>query len=178
MDFPQEQTLPLLVHTGMAALGGLGDGRLTSESGTSIVISPQNGTVIYAPMIIPWPYTVARVFWMNGSTVTTGENDFGIYSTGGSRLYHTGKKTLSGASQTQFVALGEPFVLSPGEYYFALFYSGTVTSRWFGISAVESARLAGYQAQISQVECPATASFISAQAPMPICGVTRTSAGF
>lgn len=176
MDFPQEGLTPYLVHTGMANISGLGDALFTLSTRTTAAISPVSGTAVYIPVTFPWTYLAKRAFWANGSTVTSAENDFGIYTTSGTRIYHTGKKALSGASGPQFVSTGN-LVVAPGEYYFALFVTGTTTSRWNGYTGVESARTAGCLSQAGLTELPEEATFAAAVAAMPICGVTKLGTG-
>lgn len=133
---------------------------------------------IYVPVLIPWPYTVRRVFWVNGSTITTTNADFGIYTVDGTRIYSTGSTAMSGASAPQFVTPTE-FTLSSGAYYFAWTCSNT-TSRATGAAAVTaSQRLAGVLQQASALPLPATMTGAAvSNAVYPLCGVTRTTSGF
>lgn len=181
-DFPVSSLSPLTIATPTQhALAVLGT--CASSSSNAGNVSPTKERAVYIPFVVPNRYPVARVFWVNGATVTSSENDLGIYTLDGKRLYRTGKTVLSGATQTQFVTPSTPFLLSPGTYYFALlFVSGTVTSRWYGFGGTVTAevmRAAGIREQGGITELPETATFASATAlTIPHIGVTRTASGF
>lgn len=179
-DFPRGETLPLFVSSIVqfspvsAAQGYL------ASANTAAFNWPAEKEIIYIPMSIPWSYPVNRVFWANGSTVTSN-NDFGIYTKDGARLYSTGSTTAVGVSQCQFVTPGTPFVLAPGDYYFGLSMEGTVTNRAHGFSTVAAAegRMVGLLQQLSTFPLPSTATFAAwASTGVPLCGITRTASGF
>jgi hypothetical protein len=107
--------------------------------------------------------------------------DFGIYTADGSRLFSTGSTAMSGASALQYVAVGTPFILSPGLYYFAIDFEGTVTTRGWGVSTVTTTegRLAGMLQQLETFPLPEKATFAAwASTGFPLCGITRTASGF
>jgi len=138
--------------------------------------------VSYAPVIVPYPYPVKRVFWVNGSTITTTNVDFGIYTWDGTRIYNTGSTAMSGASAVQYVTPGTDFILSPARYYFAWTCNGT-TSRGYagGSTSANAPRLAGMLEETTGgFGLPATMTPVAyARSWGPsVCGVTRTTTGF
>ncbi len=176
-DFPTDQ-LPLHVHT-WSACGPVGILRIALGSTPPAAFTTTANRATYMPMIIPWEYPVKRVFWVNGSTITTTNVDFGIYTSSGVRLYSTGSTAMVGASLTQYVTPSVPFVLPAGMYYFAWTCSGT-TSRGFGnaVSAVQNGNLMGLLSQSTALPLPATATFVTVSSGMIFCGITRTESGF
>lgn len=172
------QTVPLFVSTlsryatavGLrAAAGAQGSGNLTWVA----------NDVVYAPVSIPWPYPVSRVFWANGSTLTSSHADFGIYTPSGTKIYSTGSTVMSGTQAPQYTT-PTSFLLDPGDYYFA-FWCDNTTSRAYGLTTVGTAAgaLCGFQTQAGQSACPATATFAAFSTNLvPLCGVTRTPSGF
>lgn len=135
----------------------------------------------YVPMTIPFPYPVRRVFWGNGSSAG-GNFDFGIYTQDGARIYSTGSTGGSGNSAPQFVTLGTPVLLRPGDYYFALNHDASTANRVWGSAAItaEIQRWGGiYQQAVGAVTLPASATFATAtQANVALCGITWTTSGF
>lgn len=87
---------------------------------------PAANQAIYIPVSIPFYFPVARVFWVNGSTVT-GNKDFGIYTWDGAKIYSTGSTAESGASAVQYVSVSGGLVLAPGSYFFGISCSGPPT---------------------------------------------------
>lgn len=133
---------------------------------------------VYVPVLIPWPYTVRRVFWINGSTITSSNADFGIYTAEGTKIYSTGSTAMSGASAPQFVTPTE-FTLSPGAYYFAWACNNTTSRAYGSTTAANTLRMAGVLQQASAFALPATMTGASvSNAVYPLCGITRTTSGF
>lgn len=179
-DFPSLPPTPLHVHT----WSGYGCG-YESILGTFTLASitwPVADTAFYVPVWFPWPYPVRRVFWVNGSSVTTTNMDFGIYTASGTRIYSTGSTAAVGASAVQYVTPTE-FLLSPGRYYFALADSSITANRGgqgtTTLVTVSQLRRAGVLQEATALPLPATMTGIAvANACFPICGVTRTTTGF
>ncbi len=181
-DFPTNIPTPLFVHTWtrwgplLEACKGAGSATLAS------LTWPVANTAFYLPVWIPWPYSVERVFWVNGSSVTSTNMDFGIYTADGTRIYSTGSTAASGASATQYVTPGTDILLTPGRYYFALSDSSTTANRGgSGTTAfsVARVRLAGLLQEASALPLPATMTPAAvANSCFPLCGVTRTTTGF
>lgn len=138
--------------------------------------------VAYCPMALPFPYQVNRVWWVNGSTNTTTNVDFGIYSAvDGTRIYNTGSTVMGTVSTVQYVTPATPFVLSAGAYYFAWTCDGT-TSRAYGLAgSANISRMMGLLEETTgSFGLPATMTPVAwARAFGPaLCGITRTASGF
>lgn len=174
---PSSPVMPLLVPA-WSSWGALGQQAVLS-SGPAAVRTWVAKLVGYFPMSIPYPYPVKRVFWVNGSTITTSNVDFGIYTWDGTRIYNTGSTAMSGASAMQYVSAD--FVLQPGRYYFAWTCDNT-TSRGYAIAgSANSGRLSGLLEETTGTfGLPATMNPVAwARAWGPsVCGVTRTPSGF
>src|SRR6185295_9653455 len=128
---------------------------------------------IYMPVTLPWPYPVNRVFWVNGSVVTTSNCDFGIYSQSGARLYSTTSTAQSGTNVPQFVTPTTPFTLPAGRYYFA-WVSDNTTNRGFGnLSTVAFQAMSGLLTQATALPLPATETFATVtNVGQVLCGIT------
>lgn len=181
-DWPASQT-PLFV--GGFSRWGMGTlMRLTDATATQPVSANWTANeALFIPFSIPWPYLVNRVFWMNGSTITTSNADFGIYTSTGKRIWSLGSTALSGASAIQYATVTSPFLLSPGTYFMA--YAGdNTTNRISGITGVTAAGLlscTGLNALSSAFPLPAApalAGYTGIVATIPYMGITRTTAGF
>lgn len=180
-DFPvvNQASLPTHIHALYSFFGVGGESRSYAATATPAAITWVANTAVYIPFQVPWPYPVYRVWWMNGSTITSTNVDCGIYSPGGDLLYSTGSTAASGATSVQYVSVGTPFTLDAGRYYMAWTCSNT-TSRGYGVAptAVQGALL-GCLSQTSALPLPASATFATYGAPgVSLCGITRTSSGF
>lgn len=180
-DFAGEQRYPPpMVHTwtrysaiweARPIAGALGIGSTTWTTAN---------TARYVPMSLPWPYPVKRVFWTNGSTVTTTNNDFGIYTMDGVRLFSTGSTAQSGTNTNQFVDVTD-FWLPAGDYYFALNIDNNAVNRCYGNAlSTENQALAGIKQQaVGAVTLPDPATFAAPSAVgVSVFGVTWTESGF
>ncbi len=170
---------PLFVHTNSRWSVLPEIFKTANLSSFAVSVTWTANTAIYVPVSIPWAYPVNRVFWINGSVVTTSNADFGIYSPGGTRIYSTGSTTQSGASSVQYVTPSSPFILPAGVYYFAWTSSGT-TNRAFGLAcSAVNGRQCGLVQQATALPLPATATFATyANIGVPTIGITRTTSGF
>lgn len=182
-DFPQVGVAPLFVNTWMR-FGALEE--LTRAWGGGSLASltwPVADTAFYVPISLPWPFNVRRMFWINGSDVTTVNMDIGIYTAGGVRLYSSGSTAQSGASTAQYVTLGTDILLTPGTYYLALACSSTTANRGgTGITSTYTTvnmRLCGVLQQATALPLPATMTGAAvANVCMPFIGITSTTTGF
>jgi hypothetical protein len=128
-------------------------------------------TAIYVPFHLPFPYTVRRMFIVNGGTVA-GNFDVGLYTRGGVQLYHSGSTAQAGASACQYVTPGTAITLSPGVYYGALSMSSTSATVLAATHAAVLARLLGVYME-SVFTLPASATFATTtQALQPCVGIT------
>jgi hypothetical protein len=137
---------------------------------------------VWCPISLPFSYPVRRVFWGNGSTLTTSNAEFAIYNGNGVRIYTTGSVAMSGAGAPQYVDPTD-FLLPGGRYFFA-FTCDNTTNRVRGATAITTiaARQAGIfqKASVAPGSLPATmvGGLAAAQAIYPLCGITRTPSGF
>ena len=142
---------------------------------------PVANLALFLPVVIPYPYTVSRVFWGNGSSIAGGNADFGMYSSDGTQLFHTGSTALSGTSSIQYASLTTPYRLSPGRYFFALANDGTTSRSLVATTGLTTSvcRQAGFIQQSNAMPLPATlVPEAMANAFIPIFGITRTASGF
>lgn len=179
-DWPNYPQLPPFLHT-WTRWGAMGEiGRFGGAALSGALTWPVANTAFYVPMYVPWPYPVKRVFWVNGTTITATNMDFGIYTLGGTRVYSTGPTAESGTSAPQYTATD--FLLAAGQYYFALSCSTTTAAAGgqgtTGLTLTRAA-LVGVLQQASVGTLPDTATFaVLANSCVPICGVTRMASGF
>jgi hypothetical protein len=179
-DFPQVNTLPQFVHP-WTIYGPGPDIRLQAATTSPVAFTWVANSAVYIPMTLPWAYPVNRVWWVNGSTVASANCDFGIYTVSGNRIYSTGSTAQGSASVPQFVTPSTPFILDPGNYYFAWTCDST-TSHAFAVAITTAAQgsMIGLYSQATALPLPATATFASLGATLgiPLCGITRTPSGF
>lgn len=179
-DYPSYNALPLFVST-WSRWGGL---EVCTQGGQALVSItwPSANLAKYVPVAIPWPYLVKRVFWINGSSVTSTNMDFGIYTAEGTKIYSTGSTAASGTSATQYVTPATDILLTPGRYYFALASSSGSANRGGQGSTstnVIAEQLGGMLQEASALPLPATMTPVTvANSAFPLCGVTRTASGF
>lgn len=180
---PDAVTDPSFIHTWMPLAPGIVRGCIAVASGAALSsLTWVANLAIWMPVNIPWPYPVRRVFWGNGSTITSSNAEFAIYNANGVRIYTTGSTALSGVSAPQFVDPTD-FLLSAGRYYFAYTCDNT-TNRARGVTTFTTTilRQSGvYQkAGVAPGALPTTMVGVGAatQALYPLCGITRTSSGF
>lgn len=170
--------LPLFVHT-YSQWSAMADIR-SLVNGTCASITWVTDYSVFVPVWLPWDYPVNRVFWVNGTTQTSTNANFGIFHRNGRRIYSTGATAASGASIPQFVTPATPFVLPAGEYYFACTWSNTTNraagSVAFTVPFLSACGVLG-QASNASLADPATLVTVN-QALYPYCGVTRTVSGF
>jgi hypothetical protein len=137
--------------------------------------------ICYWPVVLHEPFVVNRVWWVNGSTVTTTNVDFGIYDTSGTRLYNTGATAMSGASSRQYVTVGAPFTLQPGTYYFAWTCNNTTNrGNAFAGGVIVSRALGLLEETTAGFGLPATWTPVAwARAWGPsFAGITNTTSGY
>jgi len=182
-DFPANPPTPLFVHTWTQWSSALDlykiHGTLTI---TASATWPVASTAFYMPIWLPWHYPVARVFWINGSSVTSVNVDFGIYNDDGVLIYNTTSTARAGASVVQYVTPSAPFILPPGRYYFAHSCDSITTNRGgmaTSTGTVARYALAGLLQEASALPLPATMTPVTvANVFFPLCGITRTASGF
>lgn len=177
MSIPRRTIPPQFVHTRSRWAGTYDAHQLTALSeGIGGVTWPAN-LGIYVPFMLPWPFPVRQVYWINGGTVTASTVDVGIYTPDGVRLYSTGATAQAGLNAPQSVS-GVSLLLPPGPYLLGLAASGGA-SRIGGSSvlAVDMMRHAGLlQEAVSAATLPAVASFTAiTNALMPMFGITRSA---
>lgn len=183
-DFPGQAQPPPFLHTYskysmMPEYKGVTGASVTAASTTWSTANQAR----YYPISIPFWYPVRRVFWVNGSTTTSTNNDFGIYTadTSPRNIYSTGSTAQSGASVPQFVTPGTTFWLPPGDYYFGMNISSASTNRCFGTAATaDNQRFAGIlQEAVGAVTLPDPATPVAATiVGTNLCGVTWTASGY
>jgi hypothetical protein len=86
---------------------------------------------------------------------------------------------MSGASALQYVDVTDT-LLSPGRYYIGCVFSGTLTSRGFGLlTAAPNGQQQGLLQQATAYPLPATMTPVAYNANgLYLCGITRTASGF
>jgi len=180
MDFPQTTIAPLFVNSLSRYSAGI-EVTVPFAPAMNSLTWPTANKAIYIPFALEFSYPVRRVFWLNGSSVTSTNFDFGIYSQSGTKLYSSGSTAAAGASVLQFVT-PTAFLLSPGIYYMALSCSSITSNR--GTSGLTSLtaprnRMAGLLEEASALPLPATMTPVACTFTIyPLMGITQTASGF
>jgi hypothetical protein len=181
-DFPRSKAaaLPLFVSTHSHYGAGF-ENHLMSGGAVPAAVTWVANLVAYVPVAIPFAYPVNRVWWVNGSTITTTNVDFGIYTRGGALIYNTGSTAMAGISSVQYVTPSTKFLLAPNAYYFAWTCSSSSSNRGFAsANTANGAKLAGLLQEAGSIPLPAsmTPATWAQTFAVPLCGVTRTASGF
>lgn len=132
---------------------------------------------IYIPVTLPFPYTIQRMFWNNG-TAAGGTHYVGIYGFDGAYIWR-GTATGTGNSVPQYVTPSSPISLSPGTYYLGYSCNDTTANRCYGTTTTAAGkRLAGILE--STVNLPtSTPTFATCTMTVyPIIGFTSTTTGY
>jgi hypothetical protein len=186
MDFPVvggygpgTPQLPIFLST-WSRWSGIGYANRIAGNLTHAAITWVANYCVFMPMVIPFSYPVNRVFWVNGSTITTSNAAFAIYTRDFGQIYTTGSQAMSGASAPQFITPATPFVLPPGSYFFAWSCDNT-TSRGYGstTATAEILRFSGVMCDTSGHPPETTPTPVApTQALAQYCGVTWTPSGY
>lgn len=181
-DWPKSKppALPLFVSAG--GYGHAWEIATTAAVGIGITVTTWVAKLVaYMPVALPFDYPVQRVWWLNGSTLTTSNADFGIYSWDGTKIYSTGSTAMSGTSAPQYVTPSPTFVLPADRYYFAWTCDNTTNrANSHGGSAVSGQMWGLLEETTGSFGLPATMTPVSwarAFGYVP-CGITRTTTGF
>jgi hypothetical protein len=140
---------------------------------------PTANLAIYIPFELPWPYTVQRVWWNNG-TAAGGNWNIGLFTITGRQLYSAGSTAASGNSVPQYVTLSSPLLLPAGRYYIGVSHSATTANHAFGTTTVSAIRnrTIGILQEASALTLPTNMTGAAKVSTLiPICGITRTSSG-
>lgn len=155
--------------------------RCLGGGGVASAVWPSANRVLFCPIWLPSPLTIASFWWING-TVVSGNVDVGIYTASAglpaALLAHTGSTVQAGTSAIQSVNVTQ--YLAPGEYYLAMqadnvtatYYRGTGSG---GVSAaLKSCGFCDFNN--TAMPLPSAPTAIHAQANYyPICGFATTT---
>lgn len=97
---------------------------------------PLANRAIYMPVALPSHFTLARFFWVNG-TSAAGNVDIGLYDSAGNRLLSTGTTARAGTSTVQYAGVTDQ-TFPAGKYYLALVSSSTAAGGYVS-TAVDDA---------------------------------------
>lgn len=181
-DFPRQPPAPLFINS-WSYFSSIYEYVCSGGQPTyaASITWPSANMAIYIPFWLPWSYTVRRVFWLNGSSVTTVNVDFGVYNADGTLIYSTGSTARAVVSTLQYVT-PTAFVLPAGSYYFGYSCSSNTTNRGGG-GAVPALTghfaMAGFLQEASALPLPAAMTPVTVANPViPVCGITQTASGF
>lgn len=107
----QHGLLPLIGTWSRYGPGSNGGAALSMSSNWTAQLA------VYIPMSFPMAVPVKKLWWINGSNITSN-SDVGIYDSAGNKIVSTGAIAGGTASQLTSNDVGD-LTLPPGEYYFA-----------------------------------------------------------
>ena len=149
-----------ITSTGRFAVAGLVQRFLTAGA-IATITWPTNNLAVYAPIVLPIRFTVARFLVSNGNNLT-GNVDVGLYNQAGTRLLSTGSTARSGSTINQYIGITDQS-FPPGTYYLALVGSSTTGS--YGAVQLNNqyeARMCGWlQEALGATSLPATMTPVS-----------------
>lgn len=163
-----------ITSTGRFANAGLLQSLVSGTRQIASVSWPANNRAVYAPVSIPFRFTVARFLVSNGNA--TGNVDVGIYSAAGVRLLSTGSQARVNATTNDYFAVTDQS-FPPGHYYLALVCS--TTGGAVGASQLQNqyeARMAGLlQEALGATTLPANMTPVSFTGANAFCfGFTQS----
>jgi hypothetical protein len=85
---------------------------------------PATRQIYYIPFAISEPFTIVKIFWINGTT-SSGNVDAGVYDFAGTRLLNTGSTAQGTVSVVQEVDVTDTTLPGPARYYLALTLDNT-----------------------------------------------------
>lgn len=175
MDYPRNIVVPPFISSWSRWMNG-NVMHSTASIGIPSSLAWTANAAVFIPMLLPWPYRVARAFWALGSSVA-GNSDIGIYSKGGALIWSSGSTAQSGGG-LQFVTPLVDLLLEPGEYVIAYSHNGT-TNRYAGSGTIaNTGRLGGLVQMASGFPLPA--ALVPEQyagVGYPLIGITNTETG-
>lgn len=121
---------------------------------------PSANRIYYVPVRIPEAFTVLRVWWLNGSSVT-GNVDVGLYNSAGTRLWQLGSTAQSGTNVVQFADIGDQ-AHAAGLYYMAMQHSSNGNVFRVAPGVVFEIALGIMEESAGGFALPATATFAKA----------------
>lgn len=132
---------------------------------------PSSNRIFYVPVRLQEAFTVKRVFWTNGGTVS-GSVNLGLYDVSGSKLWETGSTAQTGTNQTQFVNIADQ-AHARGVYYIAIQHSNTTGQYGRTNPGIYVLALQGMlQESPGSFALPATATFAAIATDfLPMCGL-------
>jgi hypothetical protein len=172
------QASPTHLHT-YSRFAALGRGRAGPNTAAPATTTWVNGLGIYIPFRIPFAYEVERMFWINGSTITSTSVDAAVYSIDGTLICSTTPTAMVGASTLQYQAPTTVVLLSPGRYYLAWTCNNTTSRANATALATLEGQVMGIQQQSSVATLPNSMTPVAyAGQGVPFVGITRTASGF
>lgn len=181
-DFPQSGGIATPTHLpSISQFSGAYSAQAIVETATiASMASPGEKVAAFIPCFLPWPYPVARAFWVNGSAAG-GNVDVGAYTKEGTRIFSTGATAATGNNEIQYVDVTD-LLLPAGLFYMAIVNdSATTANRLFGLSNITAnpGRMGGLVQMAAASPLPSTATFAAwATSGLPIFGFTKTASGF
>jgi hypothetical protein len=113
---------------------------------------------LYAPIFVPEPCVITKLWWQNGATVS-GNVDVGVYTEEGTRIVSTGSIAQAGVSNLQTIDITDQ-ALPAGFLYFALGASSATATFWAAVGgAGDNWFTHGGKYQTSVFPLPNTATF-------------------
>jgi hypothetical protein len=179
-DFPVDPVTPTHIHTWTTYCVCAPTLRLNGAaiSAPASAAWPSANLAMYIPFTIPFPYTVSRLFWCNGSSAAANM-DVGLYSLGGARICSTGSVAQVTTNVIQYAAPTATCVLTPGTYYLGVACSGTTNALFMATTTAIQNRMAEVMQEASAIPLPSPATFASmANTNFPLAGFTRLASGF
>jgi hypothetical protein len=168
---------PVMPHSGPGTGSSIAANAIPTTSSARTWVA---NLVQYNPVWVNEDFPVERVYWVNGSTVTSTNVDFGIYTVDGTRIYNTGSTAMSGSSTRQYVTPSTLLTLSPGLYYFAWTCDNTTNrAHAQGGNALSGALYGLLEETTGAFGLPATMTPVTFARAWGVnaCGVTRVGSG-
>lgn len=139
---------------------------------------PAANRAIYQPFSLVWSYSLARIGWWNGGTVS-GNVAVAVYAVPGWTVVYNGAAAAQASvASPQYHVLAAPQILAGGSYALAIsFSSATATVRGSSLGA-DQGRFMGLLQQDAAHPLPATATPVAfSGAAWPLLSISRKASG-
>lgn len=170
--FSPSDQVPPYFSTGSRNSAGASVGGGSVNAMSAAVAWGAANLALFAPFVLGAPFTVQKMWWVNGATVGTNHVDVGIYDSQGNQILHSGSTLTSGVSVLQSVSVTAT-TLNPGLYYAAMAMDGTTDRVRVFTASLQLLRAGGLLQMSTAFPLPAPAVFAqSTTAQLPFIGIT------
>jgi hypothetical protein len=177
-DFPASPQIATPTHIHSLSQFMQGQERGIVQAGSPASLTWTANLAIYQPLVLPWPYYIARMFWNNGNTASSSV-DMGIYAEDGTLIAALGGIAQVTGGAVQYSSTNMGILVPAGRYYLGYSCNGTTARGFATACTAANGEAIGVVQQATAYPLPNPATFAAyAGIGLPFIGITRTASGF